>query len=109
MTTGVKRLAGGCQRCHVQGGVKKTAIHIPQAAQGFSRGAEESCPSLLKGPGGMEAAPLGCWWLWLAEGWPLLSSGLHTFLQRQDSALGAAISIDQNWLEMQIKKEITTM
>lgn len=37
------------------------------------------------------------------------ASTLLPFLPRQDSALGAAISVDQNWLEMQIKKEITTM
>lgn len=65
-------------------------------------------PHTDAGPGGGGERVGGSEALAEGEGRPLLSSSLHTS-PVCGSALGAAISIDQNWLEMQIKKEITTM
>lgn len=69
-----------------------TQLSHPQAAGAFSRQADRSHPPLLKGPGGMEPGPHRGGGPGQRKGG--LCSPAASFLRRQDSALGAAISMD---------------
>ena len=92
-----------------QGGIKPGAPSSPDCP-GCPGEAEQSHPALpmaimAKGGPHRHQEP------WPAREWPLPSSCVHAspFLQRQELALGASISMDQKALYMQTKKEITTM
>lgn len=92
-----------------QGGIKPGAPSSPDCP-GCPGEAEQSHPALpmaIRAKGGPHRHQEP----WPAREWPLPSSGVHAspFLQRQELALGASISMDQKALYMQTKKEITTM